>query len=97
MSPHLYGRVGNISSSTPPRWAKMTWANSSSSAASAANTEPIYIQMASGVGAIWTATGSPVQGSVTAGWDYCFCYRTKTEVEKAAESKRYFDLERDGA
>ena len=41
--------------------------------------------------------GRPVVGSIKRGWDYCNCYRTKTEIEKAAESKRYFDLEREGA
>jgi|GEM_PF-5804850 len=39
----------------------------------------------------------PVDGSIRLGWDYCSCYHTKTEIEKAAESKRYFDLDREGA
>lgn len=41
--------------------------------------------------------GKPVAGSIKRGWDYCSCYGTKTEIEKSAESKRYFDLEREGA
>jgi hypothetical protein len=41
--------------------------------------------------------GQPVVGPINRGWDYCACYRTQTEIEKAAESKRYFDLERKGA
>ena len=39
----------------------------------------------------------PVVGSIKRGWDYCSCHRTKAEIEKAAESKRYFDLQREGA
>ena len=41
--------------------------------------------------------GQPVIGSIKRGWDYCSCYRTKAEIEKVAESKRYLDLARDGA
>jgi hypothetical protein len=41
--------------------------------------------------------GQPVVGSIKAGWDYCSCSRTETEIKQAAESKRYFDLEREGA
>ncbi len=41
--------------------------------------------------------GEPVVGSIKRGWDYCNCYRTKAEIEQAAESKRFFDLDRDGA
>jgi hypothetical protein len=39
----------------------------------------------------------PVLGDIKRGWDYCSCYRTKEEIEKAAESKRYMELEREGA
>ena len=41
--------------------------------------------------------GKPVVGSIKRGWDYCSGCRTKTEIEKAADSKRYFYLERDWA
>ena len=52
---------------------------------------------ASVVKATWMVIGQPVVGSIKPGWDYCSCYRTKAEIEKAAESKRYFDLERERA
>ncbi len=41
--------------------------------------------------------GQPVAGSIRRGFDYCTCYSTKIEIEKAAESKRFFDLDRKGA
>lgn len=51
--------------------------------------------MANGVEAL-DRNGQPVVGSIRRGWDYCSCFRTQAEIEKAAESKRYFDLERGG-
>jgi hypothetical protein len=42
-------------------------------------------------------SGEPVIGDIKRGWDYCNCYRTKDEIETAAESRRFIKLEREGA
>jgi hypothetical protein len=39
----------------------------------------------------------PVMGDIKRVWDYCNCYRTKDEIQKAAESRRFMELEREGA
>jgi len=41
--------------------------------------------------------GEAVIGDIKACWGYCSCRRTKLEIEEAAESRRFMELDKEGA